>query len=115
MEAWAKSAQGNLEIIAQKYNVKLHVVPALNGEEVVQQCMMYDFNAVLMDYDMSPHNGDKYIRDIRNEEHLEFIPIIFYSQDTVTDLEALISDLKNIVTVYRPNLEDKVIELLIKG
>lgn len=113
MEDWARTAQANLEIIAGKYDVQLHVISAINGEEVIQQCMMYNFDVILMDYDMSPNNGDKYIRDIRAEEHLELIPIIFYSQHTVTNLESLVEGMKNVETVYRPNLEHRIIERFI--
>lgn len=110
MENWAKSAQSNLELISFKYNIELYVVTALNGEDIVQQ-LNIDFDAVVMDYHMEPYNGDKYIEDIRFEEHLEHIPIIFYSQDNNTNLNELVKAMKNIVTVFRPNLEDKIKEL----
>ena len=108
MQNWASSAQTNLKLISPKYSIDLHIMNAINGEEILQQCMMFNFDAVIMDYHMEPHNGDKYIRDVRNEEHLEAIPIIFYSQDNSSNLDLLISDLKNVITVYRPNLEDKI-------
>lgn len=110
MENWANSAQTNLKLIAQKYKITLIIVPAKNGEEILQQ-LNIDFTAVIMDYHMEPFNGDKYIKDIRFEEHLEHIPIIFYSQDNSTDLAKLVKDLKEVITVYRPNLEDKIKEL----
>lgn len=110
MDNWAISAQSNLKIIASKYNIELKIVPAKNGEGIIQQ-LNIDFDAIIMDYHMEPFNGDKYIRDIRFEQHLEHIPIIFYSQDNSTNIEALISDLSEIITVYRPNLEDKIKEL----
>lgn len=114
METWAQTAQSNLILIANKYNIDLRVIPAQNGEDkdIIQKIMLYDFNAIIMDFHMEPFNGDKYIKDIRFEEHLDHIPIIFYSQDNSTDLANLVSGLKNIITVYRPNLEDKIKELL---
>ena len=111
MENWATSAQDNLKLISQKHGIDLHIIAAINGEMVVQQLNLFDFDAVIMDYNMSPFNGDKYIRDIRDEEHLENIPIIFYSQDTSTDLASLVSGMKKIHIVYRPYLEDKIKEL----
>lgn len=111
MVEWAKSTQDNLEIVAKLKSVKLHTVTAINGEEVVQQLMMFDFDCVIMDYNMEPFLGDKYIGDIRNEEHLEHIPIIFYSQDNSTNLADLVKSFKNVEVVYRPNLEDKIKEL----
>jgi hypothetical protein len=60
---------------------------------------------------MDPYNGDKYVKEIRSKEHLEHIPIIFYSQDNSTDLDELVEGLPNIVTVFRPNLEDKIKEM----
>lgn len=111
MENWASSAQDNLKIISKKYDITLNIIPARNGENVVQQLMMFDFDAVIMDFHMEPFNGDKYIRDIRAEEHLEHIPILFYSQDNSTDISSVIHGLRNVTTIYRPNLEDKIKEL----
>jgi len=113
METWAAAARTNLGIIATKYEVAINIVSAVNGEEVVQQLMMFDFDAVIMDYQMEPFNGDKYIKDIRSEEHLEHIPILFYSQNNSIDLEHLVTDFKNIVTIYRPNLEDRIKEMFL--
>ncbi|HNP19437.1 MAG TPA: hypothetical protein PKL31_13450 [Fulvivirga sp.] len=113
MENWARSAQKNLEIIASKHNRMLKIINATNGEDIdiIQKMELYDFDAVIMDYHMDPYNGDKYIKEIREVEHLELIPIVFYSQDNSTDLVKLVSGLPNIITVYRPNLEDKLKEL----
>jgi CheY-like chemotaxis protein len=111
MQNWTNSVQNNLNIICPKYSIDLHVINAPNGEDIVQKCMMFNFDAVLMDYHMEPFNGDKYIRDIRDAEHLETIPIIFYSQDNATNLDKLVNGLRNIITVYRPNLEDKIVEM----
>ncbi|OQP59667.1 hypothetical protein A3860_36470 [Niastella vici] len=110
METWAHSAQDNVRIIARKYGIDLKIITSRNGDNIFQQ-LNYDLDAVIMDYHMQPFNGDKYIQEIRAEEHLEQIPILFYSQDTSTNLAGLVSNLKNIVTVYRPNLEDKIVEL----
>lgn len=114
MENWANSAQKNLEIISGKYNTKFNFVTATNGEDILNQCMMYEFDGIIMDYNMDPFNGDKYIKDIRFEEHLEHIPIIFYSQDNSVDLGHLVSGLPNVLTVFRGNLEDKIKELFIE-
>lgn len=111
MENWANSAQKNLQLISTKHNVKINIVPALNGENIIQQCMQYNFDGIIMDYNMEPFNGDKYIRDVRFEEHLEHIPIIFYSQDNNADLEGLVAGIPNIISVFRGNLEDKIKEM----
>ena len=113
MENWANSAQKNLELISPKYDIQLKVICATNGEDldIIQKIEHYDFDAIVMDYHMEPFNGDKYIREIRYEEHLEHVPILFYSQDNSTNLSEIVGDLKNIITVYRPNLEDKIKEL----
>ncbi len=109
-EEWAKSARVNLELICHKYGVDLHIVFAANGENVVQQLMMYNFDGVIMDYHMEPFLGDKYIGDIRAEEHLEDVPIIFYSQDNSANISSLVSSYKNVTTVFRPSLEDHIKE-----
>jgi PleD family two-component response regulator len=114
MENWAVSAQSNLAIIAPKHNIDLQITSASNGENVVQTLMMTPFDGVIMDYHMEPFRGDKYIWDIRREEHLFYVPILFYSQDNSTDLKAKISDLGNVIVVYRPNLEDKIKEVFFK-
>ncbi|MCP9291635.1 response regulator [Gracilimonas sediminicola] len=113
MAPWAKSAQDNLIIVANKYKINLKVIPALNGEDmdITWKAENYDFDCIVMDYHMEPYNGDKYIKEIREEEHLEHIPIIFYSQDNSTDLDELVEGLPNIITVFRPNLEDKIKEM----
>jgi len=110
MEQWASSAQDNLRLIANKYKLNLQIIGARNGEKILE-LLNIDFDGVIMDYHMDPSNGDKYIRDIRFEEHLEHIPVIFYSQDNSTNLAELVSDLKEVTTVYRPNLEDKIKEM----
>jgi|LakMenE18May11ns_1017448.scaffolds.fasta_scaffold9871254_2 PleD family two-component response regulator len=111
MENWAASAQSNLILIGTLNNITINIIPARNGEDILQQCMMYNFDGIIMDYNMEPFNGDKYIKDIRFEEHLEHIPIIFYSQDNNVDLDKLVVGLQNIETVFRGNLEDKIKEL----
>lgn len=111
MENWASSAQTNLELISLKNNIKINIIPARNGEDIVQVCMAHNFDAIIMDYNMEPFNGDKYIQDVRFEEHLEHIPIIFYSQDNSADLDNLVKGIPNVITVYRGNLEDKIKEL----
>lgn len=111
MENWANAAKDNLVIVGNKYNINLKVIHAVNGEEVVQQLNAIDFDGVIMDYNMEPYRGDKYIDDIRFEEHLSHIPIVFYSQDNTTDLDSLVKNHAGVITVYRPNLEDKIKEL----
>lgn len=110
MQEWANSVQVNLKIVAPKFDVELKVINLKNGEDIMNH-LNIDFDGIIMDYHMEPFNGDKYIRDVRFEEHLEHVPILFYSQDTSARLDEIISDLKGITTVYRPNLEDKVKEL----
>ncbi len=114
VETWSASACENLKIIDPKYGIDLSVVFAANGEDVCQKLMMFDFDGVIMDYHMEPFRGNKYIEDIRFEEHLDNIPIIFYSQDNSTNISTLVSSIRNIITVYRPNLEDKIKELFFK-
>ena len=110
MENWSLSAQDNLKIIAQKRQVDLKVVNHKNGDELNVK-VHYDFAGIIMDYHMNPYNGDKYIKELRFEDHLDDIPILFYSQDNTTDLALLVQGVPNVITVYRPNLEDKIIEL----
>lgn len=113
MVDWASSAQKNLELISSKYDIELVVIPAKNGEEfdIVWKMTNYDFDCVIMDYLMEPYNGDKYIKEIREHDHLENIPIIFYSQDNSTDLDELVKGIPNVTTVFRGNLEDKIKEM----
>lgn len=108
MENWAKTAQTNLILVGSLNNKNINIVPAKNGEDIVQLCMMHNFDGIIMDYNMEPNNGDEYIKIIRFEEHLEYIPIIFYSQDNNVDLDSLVKGLVNIVTVFRGNLEEKI-------
>lgn len=110
VETWASSVQKNLSIIAGKYNVDLKIVPLTNGDEALV-LLNIDFDVIVMDYHMEPFRGDHYINEIRFEEHLDGIPIVFYSQDNNTDLGALVASHRNVLTVYRPNLEDKIKEL----
>lgn len=111
MESWANSAQNNLHIIANKYDLKIHIISVLNGEDIVQLCMLHNFDGIIMDYNMEPFNGDKYIKDVRFEDHLDNVPIIFYSQDNTADLESKVEGIQNVICVFRGNLEDKIKEL----
>lgn len=116
MQDWVDTTRENLEIIATIKNIKLVVVQAENGEDISIKLKMrdIDFDCIVMDYRMDPFNGDKYIKMIRTEddyEHLFSVPIIFYSQDTDTNLKDLIGGLTDIHTVYRRNLEEKIKEL----
>lgn len=111
VESWSSSAQSNLLILSKKYNIDLEIDTAINGEDITQKLMLFPYDAVIMDYLMEPFRGDKYIADIRSEEHLSNIPILFYSQDSNTDLNDLVSGFNRIIVVYRPNLEDKIREI----
>ena len=112
MVSWAKSAQDILKIIAEKREIKLIFFSAINGEDldICQKIMQYDLDCIVMDYHMEPQNGDKYIKMIREESELDFVPIIFYSQDNSVELGSLINHLTNVLTVYRPNLVDMIKE-----
>lgn len=114
-ENWTLSAQSNLEIISEKYGISFHFFNVPNGEGIVQQCMQYDLDAIVMDYDMTPYSGDKYIQDVRQEEHLESIPILFYSQNNSINLSDLVEGLRNVECVFRVNLEDKIKEIFFKS
>ncbi|MDZ7767119.1 MAG: hypothetical protein U5K00_22355 [Melioribacteraceae bacterium] len=63
MEAWAKSAQKNLELIAPKYEVEVRIVTAINGEDmdIEQKAMQFDFDCIFMDYHMEPKMGNRCI------------------------------------------------------
>ena len=111
VESWSSSAQSNLSILAKKYDIDLKIDTAINGEDIAQKLMLFEYDAVVMDYHMEPFRGDKYIADIRGEEHLSNIPILFYSQDSTSDLSALVAGFNRIIVVYRPNLEDKIREI----
>jgi CheY-like chemotaxis protein len=106
MTNWSQSAQLRLEKMIGNIKCELHIVHRANGENIVQELMQYDFDLILMDYHMDPFNGDKYIKDIRQEEHLEHIPIIFYTQDASVNLAELVSNLSNVRTVYRSEIFD---------
>ena len=114
-QAWTRSLQENLDLISKKYNVEFKFVNAENGEDIIFQCNSYDFDIIVMDFDMEPFSGDKYINDVRNEEHLENIPILFYSQNNAIDLSSLLADGRNTECLYRPNLEDKIKEIFFKS
>lgn len=108
MQNWTDIVIDNLSILASDKNIKLFVKSELNGEDLRQIFMMYPFDLVVMDFHMEPFNGDKYIKDIRDEEHLDLIPIIFYSQDPDVDLASLIQDSKNVYITSRESVEDLI-------
>ena len=108
MQNWTDIVIDNLSILARDKNIKLFVKSELNGEDLRQIFMMYPFDLVVMDFHMEPFNGDKYIKDIRDEEHLDLIPIIFYSQDPDVDLASLIQDSKNVYITSRESVEDLI-------
>ncbi len=113
-QEWAISAQENLKLISKKNNVEFHFVNAINGEDIVQICTNIDFDLIVMDFDMKPFSGDKYIRDIRFEEHLDVVKILFYSQNNSINLDTLVVNVRNISTIYRPNLEDEIKSICFK-
>jgi CheY-like chemotaxis protein len=106
MQNWSSIVTSNLSIIAEDKGVNLIVMPQINGENLNQIFMMYPFDLIVMDFHMEPFNGDKYINEIRDEEHLDSIPIIFYSQDQNVDLASLVSNLKNVHVTNRTSVED---------
>jgi Response regulator containing a CheY-like receiver domain and a GGDEF domain len=113
-QAWTRSVQDNLDLISKKYNVKFKFINAENGDDIIFQCNSYDLDIIVMDYDMEPFSGDKYINDVRSEEHLEQIPILFYSQNNSVNLKSLLKNPKHTECLHRPNLEDKIKEIFFK-
>lgn len=111
MQNWASIVQANLQIIAADYNINLVVMSRVNGEELDMVFQNFDFDLIVMDFHMEPFNGDHYITQIRQEEHLEPIPIYFYSQDTEVNLEEFVNELNNVECLYRPHLEQRIRDL----
>tara|TARA_E500000318_G_scaffold110458_1_gene125959 strand:- start:859 stop:1233 length:375 start_codon:yes stop_codon:yes gene_type:complete len=108
MQNWSHIITSNLSILATDKNINLVVLPQLNGEDLEQIFMMYPFDLIVMDYHMEPFNGDVYIEQIRLEEHLDNIPILFYSQDPNVDLGALVSSLQNVHVTDRASVEEVI-------
>ena len=108
MQNWSGITTANLSIIAQDKGVNLIVMPQLNGENLEQIFMMYPWDIIVMDFHMEPFNGDKYIQDIRMEETLDGVPILFYSQDPNVDLASLVSDLGDVHVTNRSSVEDRI-------
>lgn len=108
MQNWSGIVISNLSIVAEDRGVNLIVMPQLNGENLKQIFMMYPFDLIVMDFHMEPFNGDKYINEIREEEHLDSIPIIFYSQDQNIDLASLVSNVRNVHITSRLAVEDTI-------
>lgn len=108
MQNWSGILISNLSIIAEDKGINLIVMPQLNGENLKQIFMMYPFDLIVMDFHMEPFNGDKYINEIRDEEHLDSIPIIFYSQDPNVDLGALVTNVRNVYITTRGAVEDTI-------
>ncbi|TKC00860.1 response regulator [Pedobacter cryophilus] len=113
-EQWVSSLQENLNLISEKNDIRFSFINAINGDDIIQQCRSFDFDLIVMDYDMEPFTGEKYIGDVRDEEHLEHIDIIFYSQNNSIKLEDLVSEYKKVKTAFRPNLEDLIKERFFK-
>jgi len=114
MQNWSGIVISNLSIVAEDKGVNLIVMPQLNGENLKQIFMMYPFDLIVMDFHMEPFNGDKYINEIRDEEHLDNIPIIFYSQDQNVDLAALVTNRKNVHVTNRTSVEDTIKSFIFK-
>lgn len=110
---WASITQENIKIVCAQNEVDLLIVSRVNGENLDTVFMSIDFDAIVMDFHMEPFTGDEYIRQIREQEHLDGIPIIFYSQDPDAKLEDKISDFKNVITSHRSNLEETLKNLLL--
>lgn len=108
MQNWSGIVISNLSIVAEDRGINLIVMPQLNGENLAQIFMMYPFDLIVMDYHMAPRNGDKYIQEIRLEEHLDGTPILFYSQDPNVDLSALVTNTKNVHITNRTSVEDRI-------
>ena len=108
MQNWSSIVISNLTLVAEDRNINLIVMPQLNGENLKQIFMMYPFDLIVMDFHMDPSNGDEYIKEIREEEHLDNIPILFYSQDQQVDLASLVSDTKNVFVTNRVSVEDQI-------
>lgn len=108
MQNWSHIITSNLSILATDRNINLVVLPQLNGEDLEQIFMMHQFDLIVMDYHMEPFNGDQYIEQIRKEEHLDQIPILFYSQDQNVDLSTLIGNTHNVHITNRATVEDRI-------
>lgn len=108
MQNWSYIITSNLSILATDHNINLVVLPQLNGEDLKQIFMMYPFDLIVMDYHMEPFNGNVYIEQIRDEEHLDSIPILFYTQDPNVDLAKLVEKQSNIHITNRASVEDLI-------
>lgn len=115
MQNWSGIVISNLSIVAEDNGVNLIVMPQLNGENLKQIFMMYPFDLIVMDFHMEPFNGDIYINEIREEEHLDGIPIIFYSQDQNVDLSSLVSNRRNVYVTNRTSVEDTIKSFIFKS
>lgn len=112
MQNWSHIIESNIKILASEKNVNLLVLNRLNGEDLEQVFMMHQFDLIVMDYHMEPFNGDKYIAQIRQEDHLNHIPILFYSQDQNVNLTNLIGNIRNVHVTNRASVEDRIKEFI---
>jgi CheY-like chemotaxis protein len=113
MQNWSSIVISNLKIVAEEKGVKLNELQRLNGEELDLVFMMHHFDLIVMDFHMDPFNGDKYISEIREQEHLDAIPIVFYSQDPEVDLTSLIANCKNVYVTDRLSVEDVIKQFIL--
>jgi hypothetical protein len=51
-------------------------------------------------------------RDLITNDFVAIFELVKNSYDAHVDLDLLVKDIKNVIVVYRPNLEDKIRELL---
>lgn len=112
MQNWSHIIESNLKILASDNEINLLVLNRLNGEDLEQVFMMHQFDLIVMDYHMEPFNGDKYIAQIREEDHLDNIPILFYTQDQDVDLTVLIGNIRNVHVSNRMSVEDRIKEFI---
>jgi CheY-like chemotaxis protein len=108
MQNWSHIITSNLSILATSKEINLIVLPQLNGEDLEQIFMMHPFDLIVMDYHMEPFNGNVYIEQIRDEEHLDSIPILFYSQDPDVDLASIVNNKRNVHITDRASVEDMI-------
>lgn len=110
MDSWSSSASYLLgtKISITKYNV--NIIHRRNGESILQDLMLHDFNLVLMDYHMEPFNGDKYIHDIHYDITFAYVPIMFYSEDPNVNLADLVKNIGNVSVCHRSQLVDNIVK-----
>lgn len=112
IQNWVEILSANLHLVADEKEIDLIVFPQLNGDNIKQIAMMHQFDLILMDYQMKPYNGDKYINDIRGWDDFDNVPIIFYSANPDLDLDSMVANYKNVHSANRKNVEDLIKKFL---